>query len=111
VLDTNGEAWVELPEWFEALNGDFRYQLTPIGKAGPNLFVGQEIADNKFSIAGGSKGMKVSWMVTGIRRDPYAKTLSSFLEEEKPLKERGTYLHPGAFGLPKTKGAAALPVK
>ncbi|MEJ5345960.1 MAG: hypothetical protein WHS83_13705, partial [Chloroflexus sp.] len=25
-----GEAWVELPAWFEALNRDFRYQLTCI---------------------------------------------------------------------------------
>ena len=24
VLDAAGEAWVELPEWFEALNRDFR---------------------------------------------------------------------------------------
>jgi hypothetical protein len=34
--DANGEAVVELPEWFEALNRDFRYQLTPIGGAGPD---------------------------------------------------------------------------
>jgi hypothetical protein len=31
ILDTNGEAWIELPDWFEALNQDFRYQLTAIG--------------------------------------------------------------------------------
>ena len=35
VLDGAGSAWVELPDWFEALNGDFRYQLTPIGAAAP----------------------------------------------------------------------------
>jgi hypothetical protein len=32
VVDTNGEAEVELPDWFDALNNDFRYQLTPIGR-------------------------------------------------------------------------------
>jgi hypothetical protein len=31
-LDENGECRVELPEWFEALNCDFRYQLTSIGE-------------------------------------------------------------------------------
>ena len=33
VLDEAGEAIVTLPDWFEALNGDFRYQLTPMGAA------------------------------------------------------------------------------
>jgi hypothetical protein len=28
-LDDSGQAWVQLPDWFEALNQDFRYQLTP----------------------------------------------------------------------------------
>ena len=31
VLDASGERWVELPEWFEALNKNYRYQLTCIG--------------------------------------------------------------------------------
>ena len=30
-LDVYGEAEVQLPAWFEALNTDFRYQLTAIG--------------------------------------------------------------------------------
>ncbi|MCK4597432.1 hypothetical protein KAU04_05305, partial [bacterium] len=66
-LDNDGAAWVELPEWFEALNKDFRYQLTPIGAPGPNLYIAQEIQNNRFQIAGGPLGMKVSWQVTGIR--------------------------------------------
>ena len=32
VTDDDGDAMVELPEWFEALNRDFRYQLTVIGQ-------------------------------------------------------------------------------
>ena len=32
VLDDRGEAEVTLPDWFEALNRDFRYQLTCIGQ-------------------------------------------------------------------------------
>ncbi len=67
ILDNSGEAVVSLPKWFEALNADFRYQLTAIGAAAPNLHVAQEIANHQFSIGGGAPGMKVSWQVTGVR--------------------------------------------
>ena len=106
VLDENGEAWVELPEWFQALNQDFRYQLTPIGAPMPNLYIAQEIQDNRFKIAGGEPGMKVSWQVAGIRHDPWAEANRIPVEEEKPPEERGTYLHPEAYGLPETMGLA-----
>ena len=49
-LDAKGERWVELPGWFEALNKDFRYQLTPIGAPGPNLYIASKIEDNRFRI-------------------------------------------------------------
>jgi hypothetical protein len=38
-LDDKGEAEIELPDWFGALNKDFRYQLTAIGAPGPNVSV------------------------------------------------------------------------
>jgi hypothetical protein len=103
-LDANGEAWVELPAWFEALNKDFRYQLTPIGAPGPNLYIAQEVQDNRFQIAGGTPGMKVSWQVTGIRHDAYAEAHPIPVEEDKPPEEQGTYLHPIEYGKPETMG-------
>jgi hypothetical protein len=103
-LDAKGEAWVSLPEWFEALNSDFRYQLTAIGAPQPNLYIASEISVNRFKIAGGKQGMKVSWQVTGIRQDAYARGHRIRVEEEKPLAERGLYLHPEVFGQPKEKG-------
>jgi len=45
VLDDMGEAVIELPDWFGALNKDFRYQLTAIGAPGPNLYIAEEISD------------------------------------------------------------------
>jgi hypothetical protein len=102
-LDANGEAWVELPDWFEALNQDFRYQLTCIGGFAP-VYVAQEIQNNRFQIAGGTPGLKVSWQVTGIRHDPYAEAHRIPVEEEKPPEERGTYLHPAEYGMPETLG-------
>lgn len=107
VLDTNGEAWVELPVWFETLNKDFRYQLTSIGSPGPNLYIAQEIESNRFQIAGGTPGSKVSWQVTGIRQDPYAEAHPIAVEEEKPAEEQGTYLHPLEYGQPESAGLDA----
>ena len=82
-LDSAGEAEVELPEWFEALNRDFRYQLTPVAAPAPNLHVSQEVSSNRFYIAGGAPKMKVSWQVTGIRQDDYANTHRIPIEEAK----------------------------
>jgi hypothetical protein len=105
-LDGSGSATVQLPEWFDALNRDFRYQLTPIGAPGPNLYISQEIVTNTFSIAGGVPGMRVSWQVTGIRDDAYAREHPIVVEEDKPLEERGRYLNPEAFGLSRGQGVA-----
>jgi hypothetical protein len=102
VLGDNGEAWVELPAYFAALNRDFRYQLTCIGGFAP-VYVADEVENNRFRIAGGRPGMKVSWQVTGIRQDAYAEAHPIKVEEEKSEKERGLYLHPELYGQPKEK--------
>ncbi len=102
VLDALGEATVELPEWFEALNRDFRYQLTCIGGAAV-VYIADEIASHRFRIAGGKPGMKVSWQVTGTRQDAWANANRLVVEEEKPSAEQGTYLHPELFGQPEEK--------
>jgi hypothetical protein len=101
VMDNSGEAVISLPKWFESLNADFRYQLTAIGAAAPNLHVAQEIAHHQFSIAGGAPGMKVSWQITGVRHDAYAKAHPLVVEVKKAEKERGHYLHPDAYGVPR----------
>jgi hypothetical protein len=104
LLDQSGEAVVQLPEWFEALNKDFRYQLTAIGAPGPNLYIAEKVAHNRFKIAGGQAGMEVSWQVTGVRQDAYVKANPLKVEEEKPAAERGYYLHPEVHGQPEEKG-------
>ena len=103
-LDHSGEAWIELPNYFEALNRDFRYQLTPIGSPGPNLYIAEEISNNRFKIGGGKSGMRVSWQVTGIRNDPAAKQYAFKAEQDKPADERGKYLMPELYGQPETMG-------
>ncbi|NOZ94776.1 MAG: hypothetical protein GXP47_08580 [Acidobacteria bacterium] len=96
-LDANGEAVVELPEYFEALNRDFRYQLTCIGGFAP-VYIAEKIRGNRFRIAGGTAGMEVSWQITGIRHDPWAEAHRIPVEEVKPAELRGTYLHPELYG-------------
>jgi hypothetical protein len=103
VLDGHGEALVQLPDWFEALNRDFRYTLTPIGMPA-NLYIAEEVSQNHFKIAGGQPGGKVSWQVTGIRHDAYAEAYPSPVEELKPERERGFYRNPELFGAPEEKG-------
>jgi hypothetical protein len=98
ILNDEGQAGVELPEWFEALNRDFRYQLTAIGGPGADLHILEEIEENSFRIAGGRPGLKVSWQVTGIRKDAYAEAHRIPVEVEKPAREKGLFLHPEAHG-------------
>jgi hypothetical protein len=101
--DQSGEAIIQLPEWFEALNRDFRYQLTVIG-AFAQAIVAEKMKDNRFTIRTSSPGVEVSWQVTGIRKDAYADKHRIPVEELKPESERGLYLHPDAFGQPEEKG-------
>jgi hypothetical protein len=104
VLDANGEAWVELPSYFQALNRDFRYQLTPLGPTTSVLYVAEKIEDNRFKIGGGAAGLEVSWQVTGIRQDAWANENRIPVEEPKLEDERGTYLYPQGFGQPEERG-------
>ncbi len=88
-----------------ALNtGPFRYQLTPIGAPMPNLYIAQEIQGNRFQIAGGVPGQKVSWEVTAVRNDPYLRDHPVQAEVDKPAEECGTYLYPQGYGQPEEMG-------
>jgi hypothetical protein len=86
-----------LPDYFAALNRDFRYQLTVIGQFAQAI-VSKEISRSRFTIQTSKPGVKVSWQVTGIRHDAYANAHRIQVEEEKPPQEVGRYLHPELFG-------------
>jgi hypothetical protein len=97
--DANGEATVVLPDYFEALNTDFRYQLTVIGTFAQAI-VSKEITNNQFTIRTDQPSVKVSWQVIGIRNDRWATQNRLQVEEWKPPADRGRYLHPEVFGQP-----------
>jgi hypothetical protein len=95
--DQSGRAVIDLPAYFGALNRDFRYQLTVVGQFAQAI-VAEEVKDNRFVIQTSVPGVKVSWQVTGIRQDAWANKNRIPVEEVKPERERGSYLHPEAFG-------------
>jgi hypothetical protein len=99
--DRHGLATVNLPDYFEALNQDFRYQLTVIGQFAQAI-VKREIENNRFTIKTNRPLVKVSWQVTGIRHEAYADAYRIPAEENKPTGEQGYYLHPEVFGQPAT---------
>jgi hypothetical protein len=105
ITDTEGNATVVLPDYFEALNRDFRYQLTVIGKFAQAAVAG-EIKNNRFSVKTDQPNVKVSWQVTGIRNDALANAHFLTVEEEKPESQRGLFLNPEHYGQPKSKGIA-----
>ena len=106
--DESGYASIAMPEWFEALNHEFRYQLTVIDKTNNNEFVlakvVREIDDNRFKIRTSAGHTKVSWQVTGVRHDPWAKANRIPVELDKDENESGRYLHPESYGMAKRAG-------
>ncbi len=52
--------------------------------------------------------MKVSWQVTGIRKDPWADAHKIQAEEYKSKKERGYYQYPDLYDQPKERGISHL---
>lgn len=99
--DANGEAVVSLPEYFQAENRDFRYQLTVIGTFAQAI-VSKEVSNNQFVIKTNQPNVKVSWQVTGIRNDAYAQShpITNILDKGS---DRGKYVNPELFGAPETQ--------
>jgi hypothetical protein len=104
--DAAGNATIQLPKWFQALNRSFRYQLTPIGQFAQAI-VATEVENNQFTIKTDKPYVKVSWQVTGTRHDAWANAHRIPVEVEKPKDERGYYIHPELFGQGQDKNIMA----
>jgi hypothetical protein len=97
VTDGSGTAIVAMPSWFEALNTDFRYQLTVIGQFAQAI-VASKVAGGRFTIKTNKANVEVSWQVTGIRQDAWANAHRIPVEVDKAPSEQGHYIHPELFG-------------
>jgi hypothetical protein len=102
-LNEKGEATIELPRYFLALNNDFRYLATPLREPMPELHLSREVGRRYFGVVGGivlriSGGKphgRVSWQVTGIRHDPYIIANPIIVEVEKgpgEIVDTGAYI-------------------
>ncbi len=103
ILNNNGEATVTLPDYFEKINRNFSYTLTPVGSSAPNIFIKQKIKNRKFIIAGGNPNQEIDWVVYAERNDKYLQANPNVRTVE-PLKTgryKGKYVHPKLYG--KTK--------
>src|SRR5262249_45222714 len=98
VADDTVEERVHMPSYLDALNKHFRYQVTALGAPSPNLHVSQELASGSFVISGANPGQRVSWLVTGIRKDAWAVAHPVIVEEDKRAEEKGLYRHPEVHG-------------
>ena len=110
LTDKSGLAIIVLPDYFAALNRDFRYQLTVIGQFAQAI-VATEIENSCFTIQTSLPGVKVSWQVTGIRQDAYANAHRIPVEEDKRPQDQGRYLHPELFGASRELGIGVAPTK
>jgi len=102
VTDANGLATVILPDYFDALNKDFRYQLTTIGQPA-QAYILSEISGNQFVIKTDKPNVKISWQVTGVRQDKYANAHRVVPEVDKEPEFKGYYLHAAEWGKPANK--------
>ncbi len=104
--DAKGVAVVKVPAYVEAINKDFRYQLTTIGQFAQAI-VEKELKDGEFVVRTDKPFVKVSWQVSGVRNDPAAQSFGWKAEEDKSAKDKGTYLNPAAYGQSKSMSVDA----
>ncbi|MBC7509258.1 MAG: hypothetical protein H7320_11005 [Ferruginibacter sp.] len=102
VTDANGKATVKLPDYFEAINKDFRYQLTVVGVFAQAI-ISKEVSNNQFEIAANVPNVKVSWEVKGVRNDAHMKRFPFKDVLEKDALMKGTYVDPAAHDLPASR--------
>lgn len=96
ITNEKGEAIVTMPDYFTALNIDFRYQLTTIGSFS-KVMIAEEMTHGTFRIKSEDPNVKISWQVTGVRNDAYARKNRVKVEVEKEEHAKGTYLYPEAY--------------
>lgn len=102
--DSDGYATITMPEYFNALNSDFRYQLTVIDEDdNDDMFIWAKVVrrmsdKNTFTIRTSRGHVDVSWQVTGVRHDAWANANRVVPEVAKEAANKGKYLHPELFG-------------
>ncbi len=108
VTDAQGYAWVELPDYFEEINKNFKYQLTVLDDADSTGFVqvkvSKKIRGRHFQIRTSAPRTEVSWRVDADRNDLFNRRYPPQDVLDKPAREKGTYQHPELYDLGPERG-------
>ncbi len=108
VTDANGYATIALPDYFDSINRDFRYQLTVVDDGERDDFVlvkvVRKIRNNQFTIRTSAPHVEVSWRVEAIRNDRWVQKYGYRTVQEKEDEIKGKYLNPELYGMPKEYG-------
>jgi hypothetical protein len=108
VTDTQGYAWVTLPDYFSEINKNFKYQLTIVDDRDSDGFVmvkvSKKIRDGRFQIRTSVPNVEVSWRVDADRNDLYMRNRPAKDVVDKSDIERGTYQHPEFYGFGPERG-------
>ena len=98
-FNADGEAEVQMPDYYAAINTDPSYQLTPIGGWMP-LYIKEELQVDRFVIAGGTPGGRASWTVQAQRNDAYLRQYPEKRAVDVPKREgqQGRYFMPELYG-------------
>lgn len=111
VTDAQGYATVQLPDYLDRVNRDFRYQLTVIDNSDDfvQAKVARKIQNNQFVIRTSKPFVEVSWRVEAIRNDLWVQRYGYQTEQEKEDEIKGKYLNPELYGQPKERGDSLPP--
>ena len=107
--DGTGKATVTLPDYFESINKDFRYQLTVIGTSFAQATISKEVVNHKFEISTNQPNVKVSWEVKGVRNDLRMQKNPFVAEVEKSPEMKGKYFDAKSHNQPQTKSVSYDP--
>lgn len=110
--DAKGFATITLPDWFDAINEKFRYQLTVLDDSDDFVLskVANKIEDNQFTIRTSKPRVEVSWQVTGVRKDAFVKANPLIVEEAKDKAQKGKLLYDPKAIKPAGTGSAGVSV-
>ncbi len=108
VTDSRGYAQVELPDYFESINTNFRYQLTVVDDSDDFVLakVARKIQNNRFVIRTNKPLVEVSWRVEAVRNDRWVQQYGFKTEEQKPAEYRGKFIAPELYDHPQEDGIA-----
>lgn len=99
--DGKGFASVTLPDYFEEINRDVRYQLTVVDDSEDFVLVkvSQPVKKSVFRIRSSKPDVLVSWRVEGVRNDAWVRRVGAPSVLDKPESQRGRYYDPESYGV------------